>query len=81
MAAIFAFTCTSCGKMHEGSPSFAFDAPLQYTSLTEEQQKSMAKLSSDLCTITDDEGTDYFSWPPAPSPSPPRPSLTSIESP
>lgn len=60
MAAIFAFTCTCCGKVHEGSPSFSFEAPWQYASLSEAQQRSMARLSSDFCTITDEEGTDYF---------------------
>jgi hypothetical protein len=60
MAAIFAFTCACCGKVHEGSPSFAFDAPLQYSSLSEEQKQSMGTLTSDLCTITHDDATDYF---------------------
>lgn len=60
MAGIFAFTCSCCGKIHEGSPSFAFDAPWQYSSLSPQQQTSMGELSSDLCTITHAEGTDYF---------------------
>jgi hypothetical protein len=60
MAAIFAFTCSCCGKVHEGSPSFSFDAPWQYSSLSEEQKASMGRLSSDFCTITDGDETDYF---------------------
>ena len=60
MAAIFAFTCTCCGNVHEGSPSFAFEAPGQYSSLSEEQKKLMGKLSDDFCTITHEDGTDYF---------------------
>jgi hypothetical protein len=60
MAAIFAFTCTCCGKMHEGSPSFSFEAPWQYASLSQAQQKSMTTLSNDFCTITHEEGTDHF---------------------
>ena len=60
MAAIFAYTCTCCGKRHEGSPSFGFDAPYQYASLSSEQKQAMGKLSSDLCTITDGEGIDRF---------------------
>jgi hypothetical protein len=60
MAAIFAFTCSSCGDIHEGSPSFAFRAPRQYASLSEEQKSQMGSLTSDFCTITHDEGTDYF---------------------
>ena len=60
MAAIFAFICSCCGKVHEGSPSFSFDAPWQYASLSEAQKETMGKLSSDFCTITHEEGTDYF---------------------
>jgi hypothetical protein len=43
MAAIFAFTCSSCGGIHEGSPSFAFRAPSQYASLSEEQKSQYAQ--------------------------------------
>ena len=60
MAAIFAFKCTCCGEVHEGSPSFAFRAPDQYASLSDEQKASMATLTEDFCTITHDEGTDRF---------------------
>ncbi len=60
MAAIFAFTCSCCGKIHEGSPSFGFKVPDHYARLTEEQKSSVGQISSDLCTITRDEGTDYF---------------------
>ena len=60
MGAIFAFVCKSCGRVHEGSPSFGFDAPYQYASLSEEQKAAMSKLTSDFCTITHDEGTDRF---------------------
>jgi hypothetical protein len=60
MAAIFAFKCSRCGEIHEGSPSMAFNAPYQYASLTEEQKASMGKLTSDFCTISHDQGTDYF---------------------
>jgi hypothetical protein len=60
MASIFAFRCACCGELHEGSPSFAFNAPDQYASLNEEQKQRMGKLSSDLCSITHEEGTDYF---------------------
>ena len=60
MAAIFAFKCTCCGEIHEGSPSIAFRAPDHYAGLSEEQKSSLGKLSSDFCVITHDEGTDYF---------------------
>ncbi|MFP5409514.1 MAG: DUF2199 domain-containing protein [Gammaproteobacteria bacterium] len=38
MGAIFAFKCSCCGELHEGSPSFAFNAPDQYASLSKEQK-------------------------------------------
>ena len=60
MAGIFAFKCTCCGSLHEGSPSIAFRAPDQYATLSQEQKAAMGKISSDLCTIRHDEGTDYF---------------------
>jgi hypothetical protein len=60
MAAIFAFKCTCCGEVHEGSPSVAFDSPWHYHSLSADQKKSIATLSSDFCTITHDEGIDRF---------------------
>jgi len=60
MAGVFAYTCSCCGKRHEGSPSFAFDAPHQYASLSDEQKLAMGELSSDLCTITRDGEVDRF---------------------
>jgi hypothetical protein len=60
MAAIFAFKCSSCGEIHEGSPSFAFKAPDQFASLTEAQKSEMGTLTEDFCTITHSEGTDRF---------------------
>src|SRR5262245_35105893 len=60
MAAIFAFRCSCCGKVHEGSPSFGFNAPDQYASLSDEQKERMGTLTEDFCTITHEEGTDRF---------------------
>ena len=60
MAAIFAFKCTCCGEVHEGSPSIGYQMPDQYACLSEKQREAMGKLSSDFCTLTHDEGTDYF---------------------
>lgn len=59
MAAIFAFRCTSCGKVHEGSPSFGYPAPVHYSNLSD-AEKAKAKLTSDTCVITHGEGTDRF---------------------
>ena len=60
MAAIFAFKCSCCGEVHEGSPSIGFRAPDHYAGLTEEQKASLGKLSDDFCVITHADGTDYF---------------------
>ena len=60
MAAIFAFTCTCCGEVHKGSPSFGFTAPAPYSRLTQAEQASIAELSDDLCVIQHPEGTQYF---------------------
>jgi hypothetical protein len=60
MAAIFAFKCTSCGEIHEGSPSFGFKTPDQYACLSDEEKTVMGTLRGDFCTITDGAGTDYF---------------------
>ncbi|MGQ3053724.1 MAG: DUF2199 domain-containing protein [Roseateles sp.] len=60
MAAIFAFKCSCCGEIHEGSPSIGYRMPDQYASLSDEQRVSMGKIDSDFCTVTHDEGTDYF---------------------
>lgn len=60
MAAIFAFKCGCCGEIHEGSPSYGFDSPDHYACLSEEQKERMGRRNSDLCTITHDEGVDYF---------------------
>jgi hypothetical protein len=60
MAAIFAFTCTCCNEIHEGSPSYAFNAPDHYACLNEVEKASMGHLDDDLCMIKHDEGCDYF---------------------
>ena len=60
MAAIFAFKCSSCGEIHEGSSSFGFNAPDQYATLSDEQKSRMGVLSEDFCTITHTDGIDRF---------------------
>lgn len=60
MAGIFAFKCSCCGEIHEGSPSFGLQAPDQYVSLSEEQKTRIATLSSDVCTIVHGGEADHF---------------------
>jgi len=60
MAAIFAFHCSCCGELHEGSPSFAFNAPDPYAWLTDEQKQDIAHLTDDVCVIRHEDRTDHF---------------------
>src|SRR6185312_1701491 len=60
MATIFAFRCSCCGEVHEGSPSIAFKASDPYASLSKEQKAQIGKIDSDFCTITHADRTDYF---------------------
>jgi hypothetical protein len=60
MTALFAFACSRCGTLHEGSPSFGFLAPDQYASLSDEQKERLATLTEDVCIIADGDGTDRF---------------------
>jgi hypothetical protein len=59
MAGIFSFNCSGCGKIHEGSPSFAFEAPDPYLEQSD-QVKEKGKLGSDLCFYEDEQGYHYF---------------------
>ena len=51
------FRCVTCGQTHDGLPDVAFDSPFHYHSLTEEQRRTRARLSSDLCDI---DHQDFF---------------------
>ncbi|HAS8631743.1 TPA: DUF2199 domain-containing protein [Vibrio vulnificus] len=59
MSSIFAFKCSSCEEIHEGSPSFGFRAPDPYLEQPEEVQNE-GKLGSDLCYYKDEDGYHYF---------------------
>lgn len=59
MAAIFSFKCSTCGKIHEGSPSIGFRAPDTYLEQPKEVQDA-GKLGSDLCWYEDEDGMHYF---------------------
>ena len=59
MAGIFSFRCSSCGEIHEGSPSFSYRAPDTFLQQTKEVQEA-GHLSSDLCEHTDEDGPHYF---------------------
>ena len=59
MAGIFSFKCSSCGEIHEGSPSFGFKAPDPYLEQSKEIQDE-GQLGSDLCFFQDEDGKHYF---------------------
>jgi len=59
MAGIFCYTCSCCGELHEGSPSFSFNAPNPYLEQSEEIKKE-GKSGSDLCYYKDEDGYHYF---------------------
>jgi hypothetical protein len=51
------FQCRTCGEWHTGLPDLGFDAPYQYGCLNDEQRRTIARKSSDLCSIDND---DFF---------------------
>lgn len=55
----FSFECRCCGAIHEGAPSFSFDAPLSYNSLSDEL-RAEGHLGTDLCWYEDDGVTHRF---------------------
>lgn len=59
MSGIFAFKCSQCGKVHEGSPSYSFNAPAPFNEQTEEV-RARGFLNSDLCTYEDEDGPHHF---------------------
>lgn len=59
MLETFFFTCTCCGKRHQGSPSFAFRAPSPWLEQPAEIQ-ARGRLGSDLCHYQDEDGEHYF---------------------
>lgn len=56
----FEFTCSRCGRLHEGSPSFGYSHPHQYDELDEDEKREIAFLSDDFCKIERPEQTDRF---------------------
>jgi hypothetical protein len=54
---IVRFTCSTCGRVHEGLPDLSFDAPIYYGGVPEGERDARCTLSSDLCVIDDQ---DFF---------------------
>lgn len=59
MAGIFSFTCSCCGKLHKGSPSFGFKRPDPWLAQPD-NIKEKGKESDDLCYYEDKQGMNYF---------------------
>jgi hypothetical protein len=57
MKTSFRFKCSTCGEVHEGAPSFSFEAPIYYEILTSEEKREKANLGTDFCVIDE---KDYF---------------------
>ena len=53
----FRFDCTACGQVHEGMPSFAAEAPLNYYSVPAAERDLRCRLETDSCVI---DGKDYY---------------------
>jgi len=50
----FEFKCDCCGNIHRGSPSFAYQKPIFYFHVPEEEREDRIFLTSDLCVIDDE---------------------------
>ena len=53
----FELTCSTCGEVHRGMPSFGTDAPQSYYAVPEEERESRCELGTDDCVI---DGDSYF---------------------
>lgn len=49
----FEFTCSSCGQVHRGMPTFGADAPLNYYDIPKEEREKRCSLGTDDCVIDD----------------------------
>lgn len=56
----FQFQVRNLFQIHEGSPSFGFSEPWQYTTLPEDRRLNDAKLGPDLCIIHTKDHFDFF---------------------
>lgn len=59
MPGIFSFKCSSCEKLHEGSPSFGFTYPDPWLGQPD-GIKTNGNVSDDLCFYEDEDGEHYF---------------------
>lgn len=53
------YECSCCGKVHEGTPSFGYDAPAPFREQSADVQAA-GVLNSDFCMYSDEDGEHYF---------------------
>jgi hypothetical protein len=56
---MFEFTCSVCGEVHRGAPSFSVAAPAQALFLPPSEQADRVELSDDLCIIRPHDRDPY----------------------
>jgi len=54
MSQVFSFRCSKCDAIHEGVPSFSFDAPALFYDIPEEERESRVFITIDSCVINDE---------------------------
>lgn len=51
---LFEFKCNTCGKFHQGMPSFGWDYPIQYLDVAPEERDQRCSLGTDDCVIDEE---------------------------
>ena len=59
MGAVFSFTCSCCGELCEGSPSFGFKRPDHWLDQSDEV-RAVGFANNDKCWYQDEDGMHYF---------------------
>jgi hypothetical protein len=54
------FTCSECGQVHESWPALAFDTPVYYSELSQEDKQKISQISADFCVIKHPDRIDRF---------------------
>jgi hypothetical protein len=54
------YTCSCCGKQHEGWPALTYASPSNYNGLSEEDKQNLGELTSDFCIIRYPDQIDRF---------------------
>ena len=60
MTEVIKFICSACGNEHESWPAIAYDAPVYFIELSEEDRQNFCEINSDFCVISHADRTDRF---------------------